>query len=90
MFFMIIFYLLGILGFCWIIWNFLVKPILNDTGIEIEDIVTEYTKQRDKLRAKYNELEKSAQAAEEGLELAREIKYWENRIADVEKRMKEI
>lgn len=63
---------------------------MSDLGIEVEDKVTEYTKNRDILREKYEMMELSAKAAEEGLDLEREIKYWEDRIADMEKRRKEI
>lgn len=80
MFFMYIFYLFGILGFCWIIWRFLVQPILNDTGIETEGIETKQTKQLEKLRREYDEMEASVKAADEGVWLAKEIKKMEDKI----------
>ena len=90
MFFMWIFYAIGALGFAWIIWSLLVKPMLKDSGISIEEEMTEYIQKRDDLRAQFDLMEKSAQAADEGVELARDIKYYEDRIADAERRMKEI
>ena len=90
MFAQLLIYIFLILGFLWAVWKWVVCPILKDHGIEYEEKKTEYTKMRDALQEKFELMEMSAQAAEEGITLKREIKYWEDRIADAEKRMKEI
>jgi hypothetical protein len=83
-------YLFLFIGFAWAVWKLIIIPILKEKGIDYEEKKTEYTKMRDALKEKFELMEMSARAADEGVELSREIKYWEDRIADAEKRMKEI
>jgi hypothetical protein len=90
MFFMYIFYLLGIIFFIWISWKLVIEPILKDKGIEIENKVDKYTEKLENLRNEYDLMEKSTQAAEEGIWLTKEIKKMENKIKDAEKKMREI
>lgn len=87
---MVIWYILGIMFFAWLTWKFVVKPILEDSGIEIEDKVTDYTIRLQKLQEEYDELTISAQAAEEGVKLLEQIRDLENKICEADEKMKEI
>jgi hypothetical protein len=90
MFAQLLIYIFLILGFAWAVWKLIIIPVLKEKGIDYEEKKTEYMVMRDALKEKYELMEMSAQAADEGVELAREIRYWEDRIADAEKRMKEV
>jgi hypothetical protein len=92
MFFQALTYFALILVAAWSIWKWVVKPILEAKGIEVEDdpeIITTQTKVLETLKKRYEEKSASAKAAREGLELAKEISILENEIKEADKKRKE-
>lgn len=83
-------YIFILLGFAWLAWELIIKPILKSKGIEIEEDETDYTKKLERLKHEFSLMEKSTQAAKEGLEILKDIKYMEDKIKEIEKREKEI
>lgn len=92
MFAQAIIYLLIAILFCWLLWKFVIKPIMEAYGIEIEEdiVITDQTRKLKKLREEAKLMSESAKAAEEGIEVAKDIKYFEDRIKESEEKIKEI
>lgn len=89
MFFQIILDFFIIILFLILAWKLIAEPILKIKGIEVDDVKTGYTKKLEQLKKEYNEKYVSAEAAEEGVKLAKEIKELENKIAEADKSIKE-
>lgn len=75
------------LGFLYLVWLKIIKPLLESKGIEVDEeepITTSHTKELERLKRQFGEKSASAQAAKEGLELAKDIKYLEDKIKEAE------
>ncbi len=98
MFAQFLIYVFLILIALWIAWKFIVAPLLEANGIDIdegdeptmEEIRTAHTQRLEKLMAELEEKKASQEAAKESVWMMREIKALEREIADAEKAMKEI
>jgi len=65
MFFLRIIEILILIGFCWLLWKFIIKPILEGHGIEVdepEEIKTDYTKRLKKTKRTHAETKASVNA----------------------------
>lgn len=87
-----LFYLAGPILFIWLAWRWVVKPILREKGVDVdgEKITTAQTENLERLKKDHERMVLSSQAAEEGVELTKDIKYMEDKIKSSEERMKEI
>jgi len=93
MFFAYIITILIILGFLYLIWLKVIKPLLEGHGIEVDEekpIETDHTKQLEKLKNEFEELSASAKAAKDGLALAKKIKQLEQQIIDADSERKKL
>jgi hypothetical protein len=93
MFFAYITSLLIIIGFLYLAWKKIGVPLLESKGIQVYDdepIITDHTKQLEKLKAQFEDLSASAKAANDGLALAKQIKKLEAQIADAEAERKKL
>lgn len=93
MFFQALTYIAIILIAVWAIWKWVVKPVLEAQGIEVEDppeVITNQTKVLETLKKRYEEKSVSSKAALEGLELAKEISRLENEIKEANEKRKEL
>ena len=82
-----------ILIFVWVLWRNVIVPILEAKGIEVDEdksIETDHTKQLEELKKQFNDLSASAQAAEEGLNISRQIKALEARIKEADGERKKL
>lgn len=85
MFFQAIMYVLLFIGFCFVMWKFIIEPILKDKGIVIEEekeIKTAHTKELDRLREELKKAKVNEKAADEIEWLQKQIKQCEDKIAD--------
>lgn len=82
--------LLGVLLFVWLAWKWVVVPILKEKGVELDEPVTDYTKKLEKLKEEYKMMETSTQAAEEGVEIMKQIRHMEEKIKEADERMRDI
>jgi hypothetical protein len=92
MFFQALIYVFLIIVAVYLGWKFVVKPILEGKGIEVEEppeIQTKHTKTLDELKKEYAEKSASSKAAKEGLTLARKIAKMEEEIKKVDREMED-
>jgi len=93
MFFAYITSFLIILGFLYLAWRKIGVPLLEARGVQVDEdspIVTDHTKQLEKLKTEFENLSASAKAAKDGLALAKQIKKLEAQIADAEAERKKL
>lgn len=87
MFFAGIISFLIFLGFAYIVWHFIILPILIDRGIvdpDKKEVKNKYTKELDRLKEELKEKEASRDAAEDIRDIQSQIERLEERIADTE------
>jgi septal ring factor EnvC (AmiA/AmiB activator) len=92
MFFQGIISILIILGFLFVVWKLIVKPVLEDHGIKVDDepeVKTEYTKRLDKTKKEHTEKFASVDAIRKEKELKKDIKYMDNEIDETEKQIED-
>jgi len=85
MFFQMLIYILILISGAWILWKYVIQPLLQGTGIieeEEDPIKTEYTKKLEKLQNELAEKEVSNEAIEECVEIKEKIKELERQIAE--------
>ena len=92
MFFQALLYICLIVGAVWVAWKFIVKPILEGQGIQVEEeedktIRTPHTKKLKQMKKDFAEKSKSAQAAEEGVIVSKGIDDLEDRINEADDKM---
>lgn len=79
--------------FVYAIWKFIITPILESQGVDVEGeqkIITEYTRKLGRLKEKHERLSTSADAAEESAQLTEQIKDLEDKIKEANERIKEM
>lgn len=93
MFFAYLTEFLIVLVFVWIMWKKIIKPVLESKGIEVEDepeVITDHTKRLKKMKEEFKNKSASAQAATEGVELAKQIKDLEDVIKESDRNIKDV
>lgn len=80
----------GILLFVWLAWKWVVVPILKEKGIEYDEPKTDQTEKLKRLQDQFKKMDVSAQAAEEGVEVLKQIKALERKIEEADERMRDI
>jgi len=91
MFFQSLMYLLLFIGFLLAIWHFVIKTILEDTGIETEEkkeVVTYHVINLKKKLKEYEEKKISLEAAQKNAELSKEISDIDSKIKELNEQIK--
>lgn len=83
-------YVFIVMTFAWLLWKWIVIPILKDMDIDYKEQRTEYTKKLERLKEEYDEMTASAQAAEQGVEIMEKIKEMEDKIVEADRKMNEM
>jgi len=94
MFFQGLVYIILFISASWILWKYIIKPILEANGIQVEEdedttIRTSHTKKRDQMKKDFYEKSESADAAEEGVMISKGINELDERIEAADREMKE-
>jgi len=85
MFFQLLIYLaITVIGIV-VVYKYVVKPFLQDAGVDVKDVKTKHTKQLSKVFKEHEKVETSAEAVEESLEMVKEIKDLNKKIEKTEK-----
>ncbi len=93
MFFARIMGFLILLVFLYLLWLKVVKPLLIDQGVEVDEvepIETKHTKRLDDTKKEHGETTKSAEAIKEEFKLKKEISDAEGNIEKTEKKIKKL
>lgn len=87
MFFQVIIYILTLVGFAFLAWRLIVKPILESAGVEVDEeevITTTHTNRLKKTKREYEEALLSVNAVNEEKHLKRELKDINEKIKNAE------
>lgn len=88
---MAIFYFLIFLGFCYLMWRLVIKPMIEETtGKKIDETRTMYTKKLEKIKKEHEEASASADAMNEAYELTKEAIAREKEIKRLEKKIESL
>jgi Tfp pilus assembly protein PilO len=85
MFFQMLIYIVILISGAWILWKYVIQPLLQGTGVieeEEDPIKTEYTKKLEKLKDELAEKEVSSEAIGECVSIKAQIKELERQIAE--------
>jgi hypothetical protein len=80
-----------VLGFLYLIWLKVVKPLLESHGVEVDEekpIETDHTKNLEKTKDEHAKKSVSVKAVKEELELKKDIDYFDDEIDRTKKEMK--
>ena len=75
------------------LWKLVIKPILKDQGVQVDDIPdetirTNYTERLEDVQKEKNEAEASANAVTDEFELVKDINFHENRIRETKEKIR--